>query len=317
MDPGPVLVTEMRNGHAQAVHTGHAARLAPDGAVVEAWGDPERPTYWRSAPKPLQAIPFAEVLDRFQVGHDALALACASHSAQPEHVALARRMLEAAGLSEADLRCATHPAMTRHSGPEPEGGWTPLYNNCSGKHAGMLAACLAHGWPMATYLEPDHPLQQRIVGLLQEATGKDRFDLGIDGCGLPTFWLPVADLARTYQWLDGHEAGRAGLDAMAAHPWLVGGTGRADTAFIEAGRGDVVSKVGAAGVYVMLHRPSGEALALKVASGNGRAAESLAAHLAVRAGWFDAASREGIGDILDRPVRDCAGAVLGRYEVHL
>ncbi len=314
VDPGPVLIEETRSGRTQALHHGHAVHLAADGAVLASWGLVETESYLRSAPKPLQAIPFAEVLATRGGDPRALALACASHSGEPRHIELAEQMLASAGLDASALHCATHPPMTKHS-VRNAGPQTAIQNNCSGKHAGFLTVCVANGWDTATYLDPAHPLQQRFLDLFQQAIGR-RPETGTDGCGAPTFWTSIQELAKTYQWLDQHPVGRTCLDAMADHPELVAGQERFCTLLSAATKGDCVGKVGAAGLYVILHRPSGEALAVKAADGIADVAETLAANLAVRAGWV-AADDEILARFIDRPVRSCAGKRIGGFQVRL
>ncbi len=309
-----MLIEETRSGRVQALHHGHAVHLDAQGAVVASWGKPDTESYLRSAPKPLQAIPFAEVLLARGMESRALALACASHSGEARHVELAQAMLAATGLDATALRCASHPPMTKHS-IRAEGGQQAIHNNCSGKHAGFLTVCVENGWDTTTYLDPDHPLQQRLLGLLEEAIGR-RAETGTDGCGAPTFWASITELARVYQWLDQHPVGTICLDAMADHPELVAGQERFCTLLGAATKGDCIGKVGAAGLYVILHRPSGEALAVKAADGVPDVAETLAANLAVKAGWV-AADNELLARFIDRPIRSCAGKRIGGYEVRL
>lgn len=316
MEPGPILIEETRNGRVQAIHHGHAVLLGRDGSVARAWGDPATSTYWRSAPKALQGIPFALVMDRFGLDDRMLALACASHSGEQEHIVRVQALLAAIGLSEEHLQCGAHPPMTRHS-IRPVDGQQPIHNNCSGKHAGMLAACVASGWPVESYAQPDHPLQQEIRRILMLATGRSEIPHGIDGCGLPTFWLPIVDLARVYQWLDRDPTGRRCIDAMARYPHLVAGTDRLCTMLGAATRGQCIGKVGAEGVYVVLHRPTGQAAAVKTSDGTTPAAETVAVNIAAAQGWLDAEAQEGLGRFLQRPVRSHDGRLLGSYETRL
>jgi L-asparaginase II len=284
--------------------------------VVQAWGNPETSTYWRSAPKALQAIPFSEVAASLGLGQRHLALACASHSGEAVHLELARETLAAVGLDETALQCAHHPVMSKHS-IKGSAGQQPVHNNCSGKHAAMLAVCHANHWPMDTYRDATHPLQQRILSLVSEATGAKEIATGIDGCGVPTFWLPVADLARTYQWLERHQVGRQCLDAMAAEAYLVAGRERFCTELINATKGAVIGKVGAAGVYVMIHRASGQAAAIKMVSGVAKAAEGVAASIAYSAGWLDAEASSALAPFLRRPITSCDGTELGLWQTAL
>ncbi len=311
MDDGPVLVTEVRDGRVQAIHRGHAVHLDADGGVAKEWGKATTRTYWRSALKPLQAIPFSRVMDRFGLDDRALALACASHSGEAQHLALSQVMLSAAGLSEAELLCGSHPAMSKFSIGTT--GTRALANNCSGKHAGMLAVCVKHGWPTAKYNDPTHPLQQQILQLLAEAGVPDA-ELGTDGCTLPSVWAGLDSLGRLYQWLDADRDGRRCLDAMAKHPFLVAGTDRFCTALGQASDGRCIGKVGAAGVYVILHRPSGETFVVKASGGQGRVAETVAATFASEAGWVPPGS---LARFADRPIEHCRGRRIGGFVTHL
>lgn len=311
------LVQEVRNGRVQATHCGHVVHLDAGGGVASARGDPDANLYWRSAAKPLQAVAALRsgAFEARGLGDEALAIACGSHSGQPEHLGLVARMLQTAGLDGRALGCGVHAPYADDPGPQPPGGWTPLWNNCSGKHAAMLLACVERGWPLEGYLEPDHPLQQEILGLIAEATGRggaSEVPHGIDGCGVPTFWLPLRDLAGAWQWLFGLPEGRQALDAMAAHPLLVAGTHRPCTAVAEATGGRVVGKVGAVGVYVLLDRRSGECIAVKTEAG--ARADTAALQAAEAAGWFSDPQREALADHLRPPVRNHAGRHLGHAE---
>jgi L-asparaginase II len=327
LDPGVPVVEEVRDGRVQAVHLGHAVLLRGDGTRV-AWGDADTATWWRSAPKPLQALPFARrALDEFALAPEDLALACASHNGEPQHADRALGILTAAGLDADALQCGGHPPMAADHGSAPPGGWSALHNNCSGKHAAMLAACVANGWDTVSYLEPEHPLQRDILASIARATGvaADAIPLGTDGCGAPTFWLPISTLARAYQWLRSDATGRRCLDAMAAHPWWVAGTDRFCTAFMRAARGDVVGKVGAVGVYVALHVPSGDALAVKVTGGSTQAAETFVAAVARAQGWLDvthdgrdvAADDASLAAYADRRITTWRGTDVGRFRARM
>jgi len=312
-DPGVPILEEVRDGRTQAVHAGHAVLLRPDGAVQQAWGDPRMGAYWRSSAKPLQARPLVETgaAQAFGFGPDLVALACASHNSEPAHVAGARRMLEAAGLTEADLACGTHdPIGGALAGPRPPGGWTAIHNNCSGKHAGMLATCVHNGWPTQGYLDPEHPLQRRIRAAVGEATGEP-VAWGTDGCSAPVFWSTITGMARAFQANARSPAGRRIFDAMAAEPFMVAGTGRFCTALMAGTNGAVAGKVGAAGLYVALHRPTGAALAVKMSSGARETGEQAAAHLARHAGWLDADAEAALRPFLAPRIVTCVGKDVG------
>jgi L-asparaginase II len=272
---------------------GAAAVATPEGRLVARLGDPEAATFLRSAAKPFQALPLllAGGAPRFALDKADLALICASHSGTPAHVERAASLLARGGFSAADLLCGPHPpfdaeavAALARAGAAP----TPLHNNCSGKHAGMLLACRLLGWPPAGYTAPDHPLQQqvlehvaRLCRIPAEAIG-----LGIDGCSVPAFHLPLAAAARGYAALA--DPGAAGLPAdvaaaagrvvaaMTGEPAMVAGPGRFTTALMEATGGRVLGKEGAEGFYALAVRgPVALGLVVKIADGGERCRDSV------------------------------------------
>lgn len=321
MEPGPVLVEEHRNGRVQAVHCGHAVLLAPDGGIQAAWGDPGTATYWRSSAKPLQAIAFARVLDAYGLGDEELALACGSHMAEALHIQAARRILAAAGLDETLLRCGRHDVDERWAGPRPPGGWTEIHNNCSGKHAAMLAVCARRGWSLEDYLDPTHPLQQEILGLVARATGlgKGQVPFGVDGCGLPTYFLPISALARAYRWLvvGGDPVAARTLAAVADHPLLVAGRDRLDTDLPRATAGRVVSKIGALGVHAAVDLATGAAYAAKLADGSSPARDALTVEALTAGGWLRPEEADRLARHARPAVTDNQGTPLGAFVARL
>lgn len=322
MEPGPVLAQETRNGRVQAIHTGHAVLLGADGVVRRTWGDPTQGTYWRSAAKPFQALPFVAsgAFASLGFGDAELAVACGSHAAEPFQVAAARRIMVAAGIPEEALQCGLHDPGPQ-AGRMPEAGWSAIHNNCSGKHAAMLATCRQRGWPLDSYLGPEHPLQKEILGWVATATDipAGAIEHGVDGCGLPTFHLPVVELARGFQWLalGGEPAATRILDAMARRSEMVGGTANSDTDLPKATKGRVVSKYGALGVVGAVERRTGEAIAVKLDAGGSQAARAVAVAVMGLAGWLgedEAAALRGHS----RPaVTNHAGLGLGHLETRL
>lgn len=288
----------------ESVHLGHVVVVAPDGAVRHALGDPDVVVWPRSSLKPLQAV--AMLRHGLDLDGERLALACASHSGEPGHLDVVRAVLTDAGLGEADLRntpdwpLAPDAAWQRRADGH---GPASLTQNCSGKHAGMLATCRAAGWSTDDYLDPAHPLQRAVVAATVELTGEPVGHVTTDGCGAPLLSTTLAGLARAFGAIAAAASGTAsgtasgagevagtasGADealarvgrAMSAHPWHVGGTGRDVTAFISAVPG-LVAKDGADGVYAA-GLPDGGAVALKVLDGAGRPrAVVLAAALAL------------------------------------
>ena len=278
-------VEVLRGDRVESVHRVDVALARPDGSVEALAGDADREVFVRSAIKPFQALPLVEegAAERYGLGDRELALCCASHGGEAEHVALAASMLERLGLGEEALACGPHPPYYRDAARALEReGRSPsrLHNNCSGKHAGMLTLAAASGWPTAGYHEADHPVQRRVQEELARWTGVPAAEMGtaVDGCGVVTFGLPLGALALGFARLAeaGGETGSPAariLDAMGRHPFLVGGTDRLCTRLMEVTSGRVVAKVGAEGVYGALSRSTHEGIALKARDGATRAAE--------------------------------------------
>jgi L-asparaginase II len=261
----------------------HAIVRDAEGETLGSAGDPSFRTVWRSCAKPFQLFSFVESggFDACGWGSEELALACASHGGEPEHVALASRMLDSIGLEEGDLACGAHEPITRRgvrlmhqAGLSP----TRLHNNCSGKHAGMLAFARAQSWSTLGYERLGHEVQDRALAQIARWSGSPRDDmqLMVDGCGVVAVGLPLGALALAFARLGvaaerGEEVPARIIAAIAAHPFLFGGTDRFDTVLIEETNGRVISKVGAEGVHAVTIPSQGIAVAIKVEDGAARA----------------------------------------------
>jgi L-asparaginase II len=269
----PVLVEAWRSGFLESVHRGSLVVLGADGGVLAAFGAVDRPVLPRSSNKPVQATALLAVGWTPRSGEET-AIGAGSHSGEDGHRDVVAGMLAAAGVGEDDLGCP--PALPGHEptrarwlaeGRAPE----RLAMNCSGKHAAMLSACVAAGWPTKGYLERDHPLQQAIEARLAEAAGEPVTAVVVDGCGAPQHALSLTGLARgvlsLVQAPDG-SPDRSVADAMRTHPWLVAGTDREDTGLMGAVPGLLV-KGGADGVHVAA-LPGRGAVALKLDDGGDR-----------------------------------------------
>jgi L-asparaginase II len=260
----------------------HAVKVR-DGAVVDAQGDPELVTFWRSSAKPFQALPLVRVAP--EVTDEEVAVACASHRASDEQLAAVRSLLGRARARVGDLACgAAERSRIRH--------------NCSGKHAGMLLVCRRRGWPLEGYHQPDHPLQEELARIVSDVTGLVP-ETAIDGCGLPTYALPLAAMAAAFARLGAEELPGADrvIAAMRAHPGLVGGDDAVDTRLMRALPG-TVAKRGAEGLLCAA-LPDGTGLVLKVEDGAQRAIGPAAAHVF------------GVDGLLEEAVLNSRGEVVG------
>lgn len=317
------LVAVERGGRTESLHMGTVAVVDADGRLVASAGDPGAGVFTRSALKPLQALPFVAAGGpaRYGWGDAEIALACGSHSGEARHQATVAAMLAGVGLDPSALDCGTHAPYVHDAlrEPPPPPPYSPLANNCSGKHAGMLACCRLHGWPTDGYLDAGHPLQAMIRAAVARHTATAEADLvaGIDGCSAPNYALPLAGLARAYARLArpaGPEA--AALEAIRAamtrRPDFVSGTGRGDLALMRAGAGDWVAKVGAEGVQAIGVASAGLGIAIKVADGASRAVVPAAIAVLDRLGVLDGPARTAL-EALARPVlHNARGRAVGR-----
>lgn len=278
----------------ESVHRGRVCVCDPTGRVLEALGDVDGYVYVRSSAKPFQALPLvvSGAADAFGLTDEELAVACASHNAEPRHLQAVRSLLEKAGLTENDLQSGVHPPMYAPAATElarRDEETRNIHGNCSGKHAGMLAVCAHEGWDLATYRSPDHPLQQWIRALISDACEieRDAIVVGGDGCGAPAFAMPLKSLATgfarlaTGDGLSGEIAGAALRlrDSMRSYPFLVAGTGRLDTELMETT--NLVTKMGAEG-GLGTGSPDGWGMALKISDGAGRAVRPAALEILTR-----------------------------------
>jgi L-asparaginase II len=293
----PVLVEVLRGGLVESRHTGAVAVSDTDGKLVLSLGEVERPVYPRSAVKALQALPLVEsgAADLYGLGLEELALACASHSGEPGHVATATRMLNAAGLDASALKCGAHWPIHQPSAQalaRDGGAAGAIHNNCSGKHAGFLCVACAIGGEHGHYTEPAHPVQRMVRHTLEDLTGfpLSQDDCAIDGCSVPTWAVPLASVARgfarfgTGQGLPPDRAKAAARlrEACAAHPWHVAGTGRFCTELMTRFGARIFVKTGAEGVYCAALPEQGLGIAVKCDDGAGRAAETMMAATLLR-----------------------------------
>ena len=269
----PVLVEIVRSGFVEGVHRGRLVLLEADGAVALEIGDVRQTLLPRSCSKPMQAVGMLDA--GLDLDDELLAIAAGSHKAQPFHIEAVRKILAGAGLTEAALRTPpTRPSdedalIEFYRRGEQD---APIYYNCSGKHAAMLATSARNGWPTETYLDPAHPVQLACRAAIERLTGERIEMVAVDGCGAPLFGYSLLGLARAVRacvLADQGTRERRVADAMRAHPEYVAGTGTLDTVAMHEVPG-LLAKTGAESVYVAA-LPDGRALAFKIDDGAKRA----------------------------------------------
>jgi L-asparaginase II len=323
----PGVVEILRGDRVESLHRGAGAVVDAAGQVVFAFGDIELPLYPRSAVKAFQALPLVEsgAADRFEFLPKELALACASHSGEVEHVALATEMLRRCGAGVGALCCGTHWPLSpdaSHGLARSGGAPSALHNNCSGKHAGFLCLAADQGWALDGYVEPDHPVQEAGRAAIEQMTGErlDESRRAIDGCSIPTYAVSLTGLARGFakfasgQGLEPHRAEAASRirAAVAAHPFFVAGSGRFDTRWMEIFGARTFTKTGAEGVFCAALPELGLGIAVKAEDGAGRAAEVMIAALIARFAGFDEPDLAQAQKFIQPELKNWQGTLVGR-----
>lgn len=322
------VIEVVRGGVVESSHAVSIAVADAGGQTLTSVGDPTALTYYRSAAKPMQALPLVEegVVERLGLTPEEVALCCASHEGEEAHVEGARSVLAKAGVSEEFLACGAHPPYSPsaaerlfRAGRAPE----RIHNNCSGKHAGMLALAKVMGWPVEGYHLAEHPLQRRMLAEIERWTGLAESDipLGVDGCGVTCFAVPLDVMASSFARFASAAHRREGaatvVDAMTAHPFMVGGTDRACTDVMAVAEGRAFVKLGAEGVYGGGIPSQGLGFAIKVPDGGRRAVEVVLVHLLEQIGVFDSDSVARLSAHANPAVRNTRGEVVGEIRARL
>jgi L-asparaginase II len=326
-----ILAEVVRGDVVESIHRGHLIVLDGSGETLFEVGDAETVTFFRSAAKAMQFIPclLSGAADAFGFGEKEIALACASHSGEKMHTQLAAAMLEKTGLGEKDLRCGAHLPFDERTAEEMlRAGESPtqLHNNCSGKHAAMLAFAKHSGAPLENYEHPENPIQKEILKIIELFTETPAAGIktATDGCAAPNFAVTVRAMARSFLKLVNPPADfdeplkracRRIVEAKMRYPKLVGGTERLDTLLMEAGAGRLISKIGAEGVWLCGVLPSPEypdglGIALKIEDGEDRRARpAVAVELLRRLGIFSADTLENLSPL---PIKNRRGDNVGQ-----
>lgn len=326
MDANPILAETVRGNWVENRFRGAYAVVDASGKIIASAGDIERAIFPRSAIKSMQALPiFARhAEEKFHHTGEELALACASHHGEADHVTTASGLLGRMGLSVADLECGAHaptnPAARdalRAAGAEP----SALHNNCSGKHSGMLSVALAMGVPTAGYVGREHEVQKAVRAAVEAVIGEELTEdkCGTDGCSIPTFAAPLRAFAFGFARMATGEglspelaqAAQRLFDAATSHPHLVAGTGHADTLIMAAFKGRVMQKIGAEGVQCGAIRDKGWGYAIKCDDGNAAASQAMLAGLLLKFVEPDAEQRAVLEKFARQTIKSVRGADVG------
>ncbi len=323
--PSEVVVT--RGPLVESRHLIHAVVSDAHGHRLAEVGDPDLVTYWRSCAKLFQVMPLLRdgAAQRFGWGAECIALACASHGGEPEHLERAQWMLASIGLTPSALACGPSTPLSARglAAWRADGGpLTPLHNNCSGKHAAMLALAVHHGWAVEGYHRSTHAVQR--AALREVAQWSDcapaSIPVGIDGCGVSVFGLPLRAMAAAYARLGvaaadaASEAGQV-VAALRAHPHLLAGTERFDTVLLRETQGRLIAKIGADGVHCVAAPADGLGVAVKIADGSVRVQHAAVIAVLQRVGLLRLDLPEALARFAREPVLNTRGETVGWISV--
>lgn len=329
MAESEILVEVIRGPLKESMHRGHIAVTNKQGEVLFSAGNPYYVTFARSTMKPIQAIPVLEAgaVEAFAFQPEEIVLMCASHNGEKPHIEAVRTMLDKLRLDICTLQCGPHEPYHKPSADwMKQQGIAPssLYNNCSGKHAGMLALAKLLGSPVETYMELSHPVQQRMLAVVSAMSGVAEKDLavGTDGCGVPVFGLSLAALATAFARLGGTDgenpvrarACRQIVEAIRQHPFFLAGSGRFDTRLIEVTGGRVIGKMGAEGVFAVAVPDRDIGLAVKIEDGSQRGLYPAAAEALRQLGLLSDAEYSALADVLQPALRNWKGTAVGEIK---
>ncbi|WP_281887849.1 asparaginase [Paenibacillus sp. YYML68] len=326
-DSDSAIIAVVRRGElVESLHRGHIVAVHASGQLAAWAGDPRYYTYARSTAKLLQALPLLEEggVRRLGLTDAEIALVASSHNGEPAHTAAVASILHKAGLDVSALDCGAQEPLHKREADRLKHehlACGDIHNTCSGKHAGMLALAVLMNESIYKYTSPNHPVQQKMLRIVSEMSGcpPQHITIGIDGCGVPVFGLPLAALAAAYAKLGKpddlspvrQEACRTLLEAIARAPYYIAGTGRFDTRLSEVTDGRVIGKMGAEGVYAATAPAAGLGLALKLEDGAERALYAAATEALLQLGLLTAAEAGALASFHRTDVVNRRGEVVG------
>lgn len=325
-----ILLNYTRAGKVENIHRGDIVAVDLNEKVVDCIGDSYKKMFWRSAAKPFQAIPFVQQygLEQYNITEEELALLVSSHSGETRHVELVRSILSKIGLGEEVLDCGpARPmngraaAMLTANKQKPQ----PVHNPCSGKHSGMLALCQLLGINIENYTKPQHQVQQAMhLSVANSAKlAVEEIEIGIDGCGVPVFYLPLYNMALAYARLAKPEEGEWGKECLAVekinsamrhYPMIISGTGRIDAIVSEITNGRIIAKIGADAVYCLSSVEEGIGVAFKIEDGSYQAINPTVIGILKRLGLVNKAEYEQLIEKFPPVLKNHRGDIIGTIE---
>lgn len=322
-----VLVHVSRGEEVECIHRGDLVVVNLEGDILYSVGDPHKETYWRSAAKPFQVLPLIEAggIDKYGFTGEELALMSSSHGGEERHVNIVKEIFKKLNSKVDLLDCGIASPMNINAARDVirgGGNFQHVHNACSGKHSAMIALALLKGFPVKNYIKLEHPVQQEILDVIADVTEfkREEIKIGVDGCGVPVFHMPIYNMALAYAKLskpDGvepesrKEALRIVGDAMTKNPYFVAGTGRLDTLLMEVTKGRLVAKLGAEAVYCVGVMDKGIGIVFKIEDGNYRAIDPVIVELLRRLDFISTEEYEKLKDQWEVKIRNHRKEVIG------
>ncbi|MEA4882687.1 MAG: asparaginase [Clostridia bacterium] len=325
--PSETLVSLYRGELVESIHRGHVAVVDSSGRILHHAGDPLYVTYFRSSAKPLQVLPIIQsgAVERFGITTEEVAAMSASHHGEDMHIAAVASILAKIGLSESDLRCGSHqPINSQQAARIIRDGisLSPVFNNCSGKHAGMLAYAVHKGYPTDGYFQRDHPVQVDMWEAVSQVCGlrKERVIRGVDGCGVVVFGMPIANMAYAYARMSRpsslpaiyREPARLVVEAMLRYPNMIGGTQDFGSKLMRGANGRIFAKGGAEGLFCLGLPELGIGVAVKIEDGGARALPTAVMEVLREIGAADEKMLTAPDTAVERPIQNHRGDAVGR-----
>lgn len=319
-----LLLQSTRKNIIEREHYGYIVITDKNENVISKIGDDNNEHFFlRSCAKPFQALPIlkSKTFDNFNLTTKELAVCCASHSGSKEHLDTIRGILKKIGLNEDKLQCCGHePAdiETKKEIIKNNLDITDIYNNCSGKHTGMLAVCVNNNWDIDNYLDFNHPLQKEILNITDKYCNcKGNIDVSIDNCSTPMYGMPLVKMGAGYLRLFLSKEGELLKKAFTENPVLIGGKGNLDTTLIDISKGKLISKVGAEGLCIVINTQEEKALVVKAIDGNANARSIITIESLMQIGWLkkEDLNKEIIEKLYNKEVRSLNKQLVGEIKI--
>ncbi len=325
-----IVLQYTRAGHVENIHRGDVAAVNCAGEIISSVGNAHLPMFWRSAAKPFQALPFVKNggLEKYNITQEELALLVSSHSGEENHVALVRGILAKLGLDESVLDCGVVRPMSGKAFKDliAKGEKVlPVHNPCSGKHSQIIALAMMLGVPIEGYTKPEHEAQKIIFKHVAMAAKvpENKLEIGIDGCGVPVFYLPLYNMALAYARLSTPRLGDWGeyelaatkiRNAMSDYPQVISGTGRIDLAVSEVTGGRVIAKIGADAVYCLCVKDENLGIAFKIEDGSYAAVTPMVIAVLKKLDLLTKSEAENLDKKFPPVLKNHRGEIIGTIE---